>query len=529
VHRTRESLEYATALLKTGDPTRRRRALDIVRTVLPMQEKDPSAPWCGVWPYYPEDPLRGRRAAVDYNWADFIAVPLLDVLINHADDAGDALTADIRRALILAAEAIRRRDVQPDYTNICIMGAYVCYLVGDLCGLPDMTEYARKRLRCFHDYTLRNGGFIEYNSPTYTLVAMDELLRMKQAISRPDDRRMVDELYAMTWDLIARHFHRPSGQWCGPNLRAYGNLADPAYYRLLYNASGGRIDLPGDYPRIPDVMKPHRIPENLLQKFTQPVLPRLEIDTFVTASPPEKSIVGKLYAGRTFALASVNQGYLWNQTRPLIAHWGTPERPSYLRVRFLHDGYDFAAANIACIQDSTSVLAIFNVALDGGDTHPGLDRIRNASIDARDLRLRIEAGGDLSGAQFILPKDASGVAVFTSPAVSADIRIPYAGWDGYAGRWERLDEAETVNIDYVLYAGEERTFRLDEMQEAVAGLCLSMYGEQDGGNRRPAADVTAKIENTYLTLSNGRMTIKAPAKPDREAEIRRDYETAYKQ
>ena len=44
VHQTRESLEYAVALLKTGDKKLRRRAVDIIRTVVPMQEKDPSLP-----------------------------------------------------------------------------------------------------------------------------------------------------------------------------------------------------------------------------------------------------------------------------------------------------------------------------------------------------------------------------------------------------------------------------------------------------------------------------------------------------
>ena len=156
VHQTRESLEYAVALLKTGDDTLMQRGIDIVRTVLPMQEKDPAYPFCGIWPYYPEDPLRGRQAAVDYNWADFIAVPLIDVVINHADYAGDELVAEIKDALVLAARAIQRRNVQPDYTNICIMGTYVCYITGDICNQPELTAYAQKRLKHFYDYTLRN-------------------------------------------------------------------------------------------------------------------------------------------------------------------------------------------------------------------------------------------------------------------------------------------------------------------------------------------------------------------------------------
>ncbi|GHU69741.1 hypothetical protein FACS189413_09100 [Bacteroidia bacterium] len=524
VHQTRESLEYAIALLKTEDPAAMQRGKDIVKTVLPMQEKDPSLPYCGIWPYYPEDPLHGRIAAVDYNWADFIAVPLIDVLINHSGYMGTELVDEIKSALILAAHAIKKRDVQPDYTNICIMGTYVCYLVGDICHQPDLTKYAHKRLVNFYQFTIRNGGFIEYNSPTYTLVAMDELLRMKQTIIQPKDKQMIDQLYEMTWDLIARHFHQPSGQWCGPNLRAYSNLATSDFYRLLYNASDGKIELPGDYLRIPNVIKPHHIPENILPKFLQSSLPRTEIDTFVTANPPEKNIVGKLYAGPKFALASVNQSYMWNQTRPLIAHWGSPEESSYLRVRFLHDGYDFSAVNIACVQDTTSVLAIFNLANDGGDTHPGLDKIQNATIEASDLRLRIEAGGYQNEAYFTIPQYSNEFVNFASPEVQAAIQIPYAQWDKQTGHWETSAENGILYADYVLYSGKEKTFRLNEINEAVLGLYLSLSSFEKDIISLINNEIQIEKTDDYLTLSNGQLMVRALAKPDTEARVKNDYE-----
>jgi hypothetical protein len=523
VHQTRESLEYAVALLKTEDPVYMQRGVDIIRTVLPMQEKDSSLPYCGVWPYYPEDLLHNREAAVDYNWADFIAVPLIDVIINHSDYLGKELVDEIKAALVLAARAIQRRNVLPDYTNICIMGTYVCYIVGDICRQPELTGYAQKRLKYFYDYTVRNGGFIEYNSPTYTLVAMDELLRMKQTITRPQDKKMIDELYSMTWDLIARHFHQPSGQWCGPNLRAYNSLADSDFYRLLYNASDGKIDLSGNYLRIPNVMKPHHIPDSILPRFIRSPLPRTEVDTFVTADPPAKSVIGKLYAGTAFALATVNQGYMWNQTRPLIAHWGTVERPSYLRVRFLHDGYDFSAANIACVQDTSSVLAIFNIADDGGDTHPNLDRIKNATIKASDFRLRIEAGGDLAGASFILPRSSGEFVTFVSPDVQATIRIPYARWDDRIGYWEQSATGKTIQADYVLYSGAPEIVELNKLKEAVLGLYLSLSVAGDSiplGN----ADVHVDKNGGYLTLSNRQLMVKALAKPDKETRVKNDFE-----
>lgn len=542
VHQTRESLEYAVALLKTENETYKKRAVDIIKTILPMQEKDESLPFCGIWPYYPEDPLKGREAAVDYNWADFIAVPLIDVIINHSDYIGQRLVKEIKDALVLSAKAIKKRNVQPDYTNICIMGTYVCYVVGDICGLPEMTDYAHSRLVNFYNYTIKNKGFTEYNSPTYTLVAMDELLRMQQTIINPADRKIIDALYAMCWEMIATHFHQPSGQWCGPNLRSYSSLAVPEFYRLLYNASDGEINLPGDYPRIPNVMKPHHIPTNILPYFLKSTLPRLEIDTFVVANPDiqiersflekrkdmkdnisTKDIIGRLYASPDFALASINQGYMWNQTRPLIAHWGTPMKPSYLQVRFLHDGYDFSAINIIAAQDSTTVLAIFNIAEDGGDTHPSLDRVQNGNFKAKDLRLRIEVGGDLENTSFTKPDQTNGDVYFVSRELRSIFRVPYAKWGNEDGYWEIGRDEQRIWADFVLYSGKEKNFNLSKLKETVLGLYLSMSAFHEP----ESYPVRVDKDRDYLDLSTDNLRVKALLRPAEELRVRNDYEIKY--
>jgi len=504
-----------------------------------MQEKDPSMPYYGIWPYYPEDPLKGKKSPVDYNWADFIAVPLIDVIGNYSNYIDKKMSAQIKDALILAARAIVKRNVQPDYTNICIMGTYVCYIVGDIYNLPDITNYAQNRLTHFYNYTIKNKGFTEYNSPTYTLVAMNELLRMKQSIVNPSDKKMIDALYAMNWDMIARHFHSLSGQWCGPNLRSYNSLATPEFYRLLYNASDGIINLPGDYLRIPNMISPHKIPEKILPLFTHQILPRLEIDTFLIANPEKKedfesktgiktieskAIVGKLYAQPKYALASVNHGYMWNQTRPLIAHWGTPSKPSYLQVRFLHNLYDFSAVNITCAQDSNTVLAIFNVATDGGDTHPSIDPIKQATIQATDLRLRIEFGGDLSGTELTLPDEKNEIAYIKTNGLNFLVKIPYANWTGLKGYWTSGSDKNKKWIDYVIYSGENRTFNLSEMREAVLGLYLSIL---TSGSPFSESVVKTESNNDYLLLSYDNLEVNALKKPTKDFRLKNDYVIKY--
>jgi len=88
------------------------------------------------------------------------------------------------------------------YTNIAIMGTYVTYMVGHLFDDADLKAYSTERLKRFYDHTMEKGGFTEYNSPTYTIIAIDELSRMKEHIIEPNAKQMVDKLYYIGWETI---------------------------------------------------------------------------------------------------------------------------------------------------------------------------------------------------------------------------------------------------------------------------------------------------------------------------------------
>jgi len=167
-HPTRESLAYALDLLRTGEGWRVERAATIVRQVLTLQDTDPLSPTYGIWPWLLEEPL-AAMAPPDWNWAD--ALP------------GD-LAAEMRASLGHAAWSIFRRNVRLGYTNIAIMGAGVALAAGTLLDEPRLVEYGRRRLRALVEYTADQGGFAEYNSPTYTLVALRECSAIVRQASR---------------------------------------------------------------------------------------------------------------------------------------------------------------------------------------------------------------------------------------------------------------------------------------------------------------------------------------------------------
>jgi len=130
-----------------GDKQYQKRAFDIIEKTISLQDTVKSSPTCGVWPYYMEEPLATKKSPVDYNWADFNGVSLLDIYMDHQAEIPERLKPVIQKSIILASRSIQKRNVGPGYTNIAIMGTYVTYLTAHLFSIPDMKEYAEKRLK----------------------------------------------------------------------------------------------------------------------------------------------------------------------------------------------------------------------------------------------------------------------------------------------------------------------------------------------------------------------------------------------
>ena len=92
VHPTRDSLNYAVALLNSGEPGRLERAERILRRVISLQDQDPNSRTYGIWSWFMEEPLE-KMSPPDWNWADFCGAQLLQVAIDHTD----RLPADLQR------------------------------------------------------------------------------------------------------------------------------------------------------------------------------------------------------------------------------------------------------------------------------------------------------------------------------------------------------------------------------------------------------------------------------------------------
>lgn len=503
VHPTRESLAYAVALLDTGEEARRQRAKAILERIVALQDKDPHSKTFGIWSWFLEEPL-AKMAPPDFNWADFCGVQLLQVVLDHRQHLPEKVMQEVDTAIQNAARAIQKRNVGPSYTNIALMGTYVTRVAAAYYHLNDLRDYAQKRLQTFAEYTRHHGAFTEYNSPTYTITALQELGRLR--LHAPDP--LIEELYHTAWEEIAQHFHVPTRQWAGPHSRCYSTLLGKSVPALIERASEGRVafGVSETTPSLDEHRLPLPCPRELEKYFLTLDAPHTVVKTFLKSEPP---LIGTTYLSQAFTLGTINHGDLWNQRRALIAYWGSAREPAYLHLRFLHDGYDFAAAQFFSVQERGSVLAGISFATDGGDTHVSLDKIRDATIRARDLRLRFELGGTAARSQPTAPADLTTPAELDFGTIHLTVAVPYARFGELTGRWAAGREKEKAFLDVVLYSGEERAFRLTDLQEAAIAIALNL-----GTNAAPAPAVETETKERTLTLKSEGRTLRIPLQPN---------------
>jgi len=504
-HEVRASFSYAVLLLDLGEQQYKERAFEVIAKTITLQDQDTTSKSCGVWPYYLEEPLATKKAPIDFNWADFNAVSLLDVWMGHQDEIPAELKPAIKNALVLAAKSIQKRNMGPGYTNIAIMGTYVTYMVSHLFDLPEMKAYAKARLKKFYDYTLDKGGFSEYNSPTYTIVALDELFRMKRHIIEPSDRQEIDSLYSIGWEIIAKHYHQPTGQWAGPHSRSYSTLVKPSFYAILKEGSNGRIDV-GIEERRSDAKIKHQIPEYLLHYFLTPVYPRTVTDLFEKEIP---QTIGTCYLAPDFTLSTVNCSSLWNQRRPFLVYWGSVTNPKYLQVRFLHDDYDFSSASFYGQQRENKVLAGINFISNGGDKHISIDRLKEGKFVAKDLRLRFELG-NVDGKDAALPAATFEPFSLNLDSLVFNFQLFSAKFGDLKGHWEKGGDGKSAWMDFVFYSGVEKEFDLTKINQGVIGFTFSVENLQSG--QRYTKPNNNENEQSMRVNWDG-LTLELPVKP----------------
>jgi hypothetical protein len=369
VHRIRESLWYAAGLI-VGEPARIGRALTIVDVVLATQYDEPGAAWDGTFPRTLEEPRPQPGAVIwrdyDPNWRQFIGCVLAILLRDYPGVLGDARCERVRRAVGLALRGEPPRRIEPAYSNIALLQAWLLCQHGDQ---PHGEALARDVEALFNTQQ----GFSEYNSPTYYGVDLWAL-----ALWRGSENVLAAAgrgLEAALWRDIAAFYHPGLSNLCGPYDRAYG--MDMTQYASLLGlwlwwACGVRAfpDPAITFAHAHDfcatpllALAPPGIPDDVAMALTEPVVRRT-----LRRVMPERIVTASLLPDLMLGAAAPAPLDTTGQARPVTAHWRAADGSiAWLAIRSASLAAEVSGTTIALRSDAELILELSSAATELGE------------------------------------------------------------------------------------------------------------------------------------------------------------------
>lgn len=512
VHPTREALLYAVACLDSGEAEYRERAFHVIEKIVSLQDTDRSSPTFGIWSWFYEEPLEAMSPP-DWNWADFCGKQLLLAVIRHGALFPAPLLEQTKQAIFNSCDAIIKRNVGPEYTNIAIMGAFVTLIAGERLGVERYQDYGFERLKRFYGYTKEQGTFNEYNSPTYAVVAIEELSSIATETNHAEARTMVTELLDIAWKMVASHFHPYQKQWSGPHSRSYDTLLPPEKLSFLQMACDGEVEfVPASEFKYGITWYGNHIecPQIYYTYFTGD--PDRELQQVVSkAKAGAQERRASTYMNSHLSLGTFSSNIMWNQCRNLLAYLANGAETTYVQLRVLHDGYDYSSAVFTSVQKQGVVLFGLTFATDGGDTHPSLDKVKG-NISATDLRIRFEIGG--SQDRISLEKQGSRAIQLRIAGIPLKLETMHGIFDQkHHFEWEISRDETKTYLDLVLHTGNARTFDFHQIPQACFAVAFVV-----GGNDY-ALETELDIHREWITSKvragdGEELALVVPTKPD---------------
>lgn len=511
IHSTYKSLVYALGLLDTEEERYERRAFDIIGQLAGMQDKNPASPTFGIWSWFYEEPLE-QMSPPDWNWADFCGKVLVLAFLRHGHRFPASLREEVQETIGNACDAIIRRNVGPEYTNIAVMGTLVTLIAGELYEREDYSSYGMRRLERIAAFTRDRQTFQEYNSPTYTYIALLELSKLSTSTRNPEAKRLADELIDMAWASVAEHFHAATRNWAGPHSRSYRTLLSDEHKAFLQLATEGDLSF-FPWEELPYEEGWYGIgfscPERFRERFlTAEVRDIRECYEPAGGGEPDKWAV--THMTETYALGSFSREILWNQRRALLLYADNGGEPTYAHFRCLHDGYDFCSAILYSAQEGGELLFGVSFITNGGDTHPNLDRTEG-EIEAADFRLRLELGGCLERVEADVQGDLATVRI---GGLTLRLNCGYAVFGGELPREWSVESDEKdgrLFVDLPIYAGPVKRIDLRALDQAAFLFALSVDGEE--GDEAPQISTSADRLEARVQRGGRELAVTLPLRP----------------
>lgn len=511
VHHIRDSLTFAVQLLKTREPSYLSIACDIIYRILELQDTHPTSETYGIWSYVLEESV-ADMAPPDWNWADFCGSLLSVALTDYAGVLPSDLQTHMKASLLHAARSIFRRNVQPSYTNIAIMGAGVSAAAGTLCGESFLVEYGRDRLGNMVRHVQEIGDFAEYNSPTYTMVALEETERILHTVHDVACRKSAEWLRRHAWSVISSHYHPNLHVWAGPHSRTYADTASLETIHTIWkriSESDSPISAPQhDKSIVPMISCPDEYKDRFYELPQNPHIVAQEIAD--RRSGHTQALY--TYFDTDSCVGSVSEDTTWVQRHGLIGYWpDNTGRIACFRARMLKDGTDFASAIQFHAQDHDCVLTAASLAEGYGDYHLHLDKPSNGEFPMSSLVFRFE----IRGAVATVTHDPNGAFKLSCGARQAIIYVADSIFDGSQVPVRTGNEDGYAYVDLVCYEGDTALLDIRALKDTLLCAGVRVADSKSNTGVVPGPQFSRDSDHTNVTWvpkADSRLELTVPHK-----------------
>ncbi|MEM7809770.1 MAG: hypothetical protein AAF561_16795, partial [Planctomycetota bacterium] len=395
-----------------------------------------------------------------------------------------------------ATRAIFRRNTQPGYTNICVLGGVVCVTAGELLGDDRLIDYGQRRLGNMYRAAEAFGVVPEYNSSVYYRVGIEASETALAVCQNEETRRIAEQISRWYWGRIVHSYHPATGQWCGPHSRVYSDamredMTQFLSVRGIGPATASNATTPWQRP----------CPADLLEVVSDAERTTvLEIPRGPTGAEHSGRHITSWMTDRR-CLGSTDVEITWTQRRPLIGYAATDDGLLIVRNRVQVNGEDFASGFVRQEQDAGTVLSAFGLVDGLGAWHPGLDRPDDGRFDLRKIAFVIE----VQGTNLKVDAQPSGV-VIRAGGERVEIATARASVDGADVVWNVESDEGVVRVIASGDVHRNGPTRLAELGPTFGVVGVTMSSDHDPAEAIPSIDVAERDHLIDATWKGLRLT-----------------------
>ena len=486
VHTIKDSSAYAANLILSEKNYEL--GQKIFQKVVSLQDSNPDSETYGLWPYYMEEPLE-EMDAPDFNMAGFNAKEMIVTILKAGECLNDATKAVMYKGIERACRSIIKRNVSVGYTNVCIADSFITVAAGEMLGLEELIEYGKKKLKGLYFYTKTHGDILEYNSPCYSPLAINDVSDFLEYVKDEETLDYAKKVNKIFWSMMAQHFDYETLQLNGPQERAYSDFLAIWVLRIFGRGTG--VDYT-KHPKFKQYYSEEEKEEYLRETRANPKCPEELIPYFKGEKKftmvqglvsdgfnyPyfEYARVATTYKSDNYAIGTMNRSEFWNQRRPILGYIYRKDKDTCFRVKCLHDGYDFSSGAFHCVQYKSDILASINLSEKRGDTHINLDMLKDTIVSAEDLRIVFEFSGNIENITY---DDENDGVVFDIDGKKLRI-VPFICEFGDVKIKKNIEIInDKIQYSLVWYQGERKDIDISAFEKAMAAFTIEFMPDNE--------------------------------------------------